>query len=441
MACERAARLLIGTGKVRSAEGYLRGAHGMYQRWGARRKVEQMENEFPFLLTFSTRPNSAENSRISDLDLASVMRASREISGEMLLDQLLQKTLAILLQNAGAQWGCIIVRENGQSMVEASILPDEPPKSDVLPGHLVLSDPQGNDVALPVSVISQVFKTDRPVVLNNARTDSAFTHDPYVVNLKPRSILCAPIKRDRFEAAVYMENNLADGVFTEARVELISLLAAQASVAIENARLYEQVQDYTYLLEDKVAERTAELEALNEELQRLADRDGLTGVANRRLSDAYLQETWLRLRRQRQPLSVVMLDVDHFKVFNDNYGHQQGDICLIAVAGALKNEMNRSSDVVARYGGEEFILILPNTDTEGAVQVGENARLAVEALGITHEHSSTGSHVTVSAGCASTVPSQESSIEELVYRADQALYQAKQRGRNRVQVARAVTTE
>ncbi|MBP0049871.1 diguanylate cyclase [Marinobacterium sp. AK62] len=433
-ALERAARYLIEQGKQRSAEGYLRGAHGVYNRWGAHRKVEQLETEFPVLKQWNQTPSS-ETGHLANLDLASVMKASREISGEMVLDQLLQKTLTILLENAGGQWGCLVVRSEGQYSVEASTLPDADLLPDALPGHSVLKDTQGDDIALPMSLITQVFQRNEAIVLHDASAEGPFLHDPYTVHMRPRSVLCVPIIRERFEAAVYMENNLADSVFTEARVELIRLLAAQASVAIENARLYTQVQDYSHRLEDKVAERTAELETLNKELQRLADRDGLTGVANRRSGDAYLQDTWLRLRREGKPLSVIMLDVDHFKGFNDHYGHQLGDDCLIQVAQALEAQLQRSTDLVVRYGGEEFMLILPNTDTDGALQVAENVRLGVQALGVAHEQSSTAEEVTVSVGCATCIPDDHGTTEQLVYAADQALYKAKQSGRNRVKAA------
>lgn len=186
--------------------------------------------------------------------------------------------------------------------VEAIIRPEQPSPQVEIPTHSTLSDRQGKALALPMSVISQVFQRGEAVVLHDAMADGPFVNDPYTIHLHPRSVLCVPIiVRERFEAAVYMENNLTDAVFTDDRVELIQLLSAQAAVAIENARLYTQVQDHSRLLEEKVVERTAELEELNEELQRLADRDGLTGVANRRSGDAYLKDTWLRLRRQPQP--------------------------------------------------------------------------------------------------------------------------------------------
>lgn len=434
-ALERAARHLLALGKQRSAEGYLRGAHGVYNRWGAQRKVEQLEDEFPVLREWSQAQLNNPSSPLSSLDIASVMKASREISGEIVLDQLLQKTLAILLENAGGQWGCLIVRSGSELVVEAAIQPDQRQPPAELPEHSTLSDKQGNTLALPMSVISQVFQRGQAVFLQDATADGPFVNDPYTVHLQPRSVLCVPIMRERFEAAVYMENNLTDAVFTDARVELIQLLAAQAAVAIENARLYTQIQDYSRTLEEKVVERTAELEKLNEELQRLADRDGLTGVANRRSGDAYLKDNWLRLRRQQQPLSVVMLDVDHFKPFNDNYGHQMGDDCLIRIAQTLQAQMQRSTDMVARYGGEEFMMILPNTESDGARQVAENARLAIEALGIRHDHSPTWDRVTVSVGFATVVPDEKGTLEELVFSADGALYKAKQGGRNRIHAA------
>lgn len=434
-ACERAARHLLAQGRKRSAEGYLRGAHGLYNRWGAQRKVDQMEEDYPVLREWRQIQTSQLGNQPNDLDLASVMKASREISGEMVLDQLLQKTMDILLENAGGQWGCLIVRTKGRLVVEA-VIPPKPgrPPADI-PEHSTLQDHQGNRIALPMSVISQVFQRDEAVVLADASVSGPFINDPYTVHLQPRSVLCVPIMWERLEVAVYMENNLADSVFTEDRVELIRLLAAQASVAIENARLYTQIQNYSRTLEDKVTERTAELEALNAELQRLADRDGLTDVANRRSGDAYLQESWLRLRREHHPLSVIMLDVDHFKQFNDTYGHQMGDECLICVASTLQDQMQRSTDMVVRYGGEEFMLILPNTDHDGAMKVAENARLAVQGLDTNTDQSGICAPITVSVGYATTIPDEETSAEELVYAADQALYQAKEGGRNRVRVA------
>lgn len=435
-ACERAARHLLSLGQRRSAEGYLRGAHRIYDRWGAQRKVTIMEQEFPVLLELAAGVNvAASRAGVGDLDMASVMKASREISGEIVLDQLLKTTMGILLENAGGQWGCLVVRREGHLIMEAAKLPTDGLPTDGLPAHSLVLATDGTKVPLPVTLISQVLHNGEAVVLHDAAGEGQFVQDPYILKFLPTSVFCVPIRRERFEGALYMENNLASGVFTEDRLEVIRLLTAQASVAIENARLYEQVQDYSRTLEDKVAERTDRLEQLNQELQSLANRDGLTGVANRRRGDAYLTEVWARLRRNSEPLSVIMLDVDHFKAFNDNYGHQAGDDCLVAVAEAVQAQLLRSSDMIARYGGEEFMLILPDTDYSGAAQVAEKVRCAVETLAIAHTHSSAGIVVTVSAGTATQVPDAGGSAEHLLREADIALYQAKGAGRNQIHSA------
>jgi diguanylate cyclase (GGDEF)-like protein len=366
------------------------------------------------------------------------MKASREISGEIVLDRLLKTTMGILLENAGGQWGCLVVRREERLVAEAAKLPADGLSTVDVPNHSLISDHNGGQVPLPVTLISQVLHSGEAVVLRDAAREGQFVQDPYVLRFRPASVLCVPIRRERFEGALYMENNLASGVFTEERVEVIRLLAAQAAVAIENARLYEQVQDHSRTLEEKVAERTARLEQLNQELQGLAERDGLTGVANRRKGDAYLSEVWTRLRREQQPLSVIMLDVDHFKAYNDNYGHQAGDDCLVAVAETVNAQLQRPADVVARYGGEEFMLILPDTDRDGVVRLGEKIRRAVEALAIAHAHSSVGSVVTVSAGTATMVPEAKEGTEQLLREADIALYRAKRMGRNQVHSEPAV---
>lgn len=389
MACERAARYLLSRDRKRSAEGYLNTAYRLYERWGAKRKVQQLLQEFPELHQLTpTQPGHAEQVQFSNLDLASVMKASREISGEIVLERLLQRSMQILLENAGGQWGCLLVRHEDRWQVAAIEPADTRHHCSNLPAHSMITDTNGQRLPLPISLISEVQHTGQAVILDDASRSGQFTQDPYIRAFTPSSVLCLPIRRERFQGVLYMENNLSAAVFTAERTEVIRLLAAQASVAIENARLYEQVQDYSHTLEQKVAERTAQLEQLNHELQGLVDRDGLTGVANRRCSDTYLEQVWGRLRREQQPLSILMLDVDHFKPYNDNYGHQAGDDCLIAVARAIEAQIQRPADLVARYGGEEFVLILPDTDVSGSSIVARKVLTAVESLGIPHQYSS-----------------------------------------------------
>ncbi|MBP7394052.1 MAG: diguanylate cyclase [Zoogloea sp.] len=181
---------------------------------------------------------------------------------------------------------------------------------------------------------------------------------------------------------------------------------------------------------------TRKLDDANQELTRLSSLDGLTGISNRRQFDETLLREWRRLGRQGRPLSMLLCDVDYFKQFNDGYGHQVGDECLKAVARTLKDTLRRPADLVARYGGEEFAVILPDTEITGALQVAEAMRSAVEGLSITHSYSKGGNVVTISIGVASTTPSRTGSDSSvLLKRADDALYQAKQAGRNRIAAA------
>jgi diguanylate cyclase (GGDEF)-like protein len=166
-------------------------------------------------------------------------------------------------------------------------------------------------------------------------------------------------------------------------------------------------------------------------LQELANHDGLTGIANRRSFDETLKAEWRRTMRDLQSLSLLMVDVDHFKKYNDRYGHIAGDECLKQVAHAMSNQMQRGSDLVARYGGEEFSVILPNSTLAGAVVVAERIRSAIAAMKLPFEGSELG-FVTVSIGAASVMTSPIIDSWQLVSTADAALYDAKRSGRNRI---------
>ena len=188
-------------------------------------------------------------------------------------------------------------------------------------------------------------------------------------------------------------------------------------------------------LELRVAERTRALAQANGELERMATLDGLTHIANRRRFDAVMQQEWRRCLRERCPLALLMLDVDEFKAYNDEYGHQAGDEVLIRIAAASDEQMKRSTDTAARYGGEEFAVVLPNTDVEGAQRVAEAIAERVRALAIPHRRATAAPIVTVSIGVAALVPDSRQGPEHLIAAADQALYAAKRAGRNRIVVA------
>jgi diguanylate cyclase (GGDEF)-like protein len=169
-----------------------------------------------------------------------------------------------------------------------------------------------------------------------------------------------------------------------------------------------------------------------EHMEKISSLDELTGIPNRRQLNNILKSEWQRAIRNRAELSLLMIDVDHFKKFNDHYGHIAGDECLINVAKALQKACYRPGDFVARYGGEEFTVILPESNRAGAQHLAERLRAAVEALNISHKNSEVSHHVTISIGGASVLPSLGQNHDILVLAADNALYQAKNTGRNRV---------
>lgn len=193
-------------------------------------------------------------------------------------------------------------------------------------------------------------------------------------------------------------------------------------------------------LEKVVELRTAELKSANLALERLAAMDSLTGLANHRTFHEDLDKEWRRCLRLKSPLSLIFIDIDHFKPYNDAYGHQEGDECLRRVAGAIASQVRRPTDITARYGGEEFAVILADTSKEGARHVAEAQRLAVENLAIPHGSSPVSPFVTVSLGVATALPCNGGTAEALLGRADAALYRAKAAGRNQVVVAQEPDT-
>jgi len=196
----------------------------------------------------------------------------------------------------------------------------------------------------------------------------------------------------------------------------------------------ERLQERNRELEILVEARTSALEDAKKRLEALSNTDGLTGIANRRAFDGMLVQEWKRGQRAGTPLALIMLDVDHFKKFNDRYGHPAGDRCLQALARALAQAGRRAGELAVRYGGEEFVMLLPNADGHDALETAYHIQQGVWALALPHAETPAGI-VTVSLGVASVVPSAQLIPDDLVQRADSALYRAKQAGRNCVRVA------
>lgn len=234
-------------------------------------------------------------------------------------------------------------------------------------------------------------------------------------------------KRVIYFTAEYMRS-----IITQSLIGLIALILLIASYFINK---YRKLSDK---LKTDVAKRTEELRKSNElllkanaELETISLTDQLTGIANRRGFVETYQKAWEMSKTKKQPIALIMIDVDHFKSFNDTYGHLAGDQCLIKVAKTLKMTESKTESFVSRYGGEEFIVMLLNTTEADAAVIAEEIRKKVEGLEI--ENEKTNSVITISLGVASTIPSDDMHPDELINQADSVLYQAKKDGRNKVQ--------
>ncbi|MDH5784323.1 MAG: diguanylate cyclase [Chromatiales bacterium] len=203
-------------------------------------------------------------------------------------------------------------------------------------------------------------------------------------------------------------------------------------VIYSNRDEFGQLSTSINTLLDTIQSKTDSLNDLNDELLRLSLHDPLTGIANRRMFDQEFAKEWNRHRRDKSSLSVIMCDIDYFKKYNDTYGHQQGDDCIIQVANILKSSLNRASDIVARYGGEEFVILMIDANIQDGKQLAEKILHNLSTANIEHKGSSISEHITMSFGVASLVPDASGSTDILLRHADKALYSAKQNGRNQI---------
>ncbi|OKH40593.1 serine/threonine protein kinase [[Phormidium ambiguum] IAM M-71] len=300
LASELAAKFYLSWGKEAIAQLYFQKAHYAYQVWGAQAKVEHLETKYPqFLVTSVKSGTNIKNPQITthhsehdkNLDLATVMKAAQALSGEIILNNLLTSLMQILLENAGAETGVLILEKNEQLFIEAT--------GNVNQNIITVqqSIPVATNQFLPLSIINYVRQTQENIVLSDATREGIFTTDNYIVNQQPKSVLCTPIvHQGKLIGILYLENNLTTGAFNTERVEVLQLLSSQAAISIENARLYqdlatantdlkqshEQLEDYSKTLELKVEERTLQLKQEVRDRQRAEE---IAQSANRAKSE------------------------------------------------------------------------------------------------------------------------------------------------------------
>ncbi len=428
-----------------------------YQLWEAEGKVNALTRQYPHVFNgrtllppsvgasgwqpSTTLPGDELGYQNRKLDLDVLLEASRSISSEIVLDKLLAQILKEVMEISGAQMAMLLFPEDsgnfkiqGISHVPQYLSDDD---TDVKDNSIVFvnDEKQYPQYRYPDSVIQYVKQTKSRLLFDDAVREQGFAKDSVIQERSLRSIFALPVMhQSKIIAVLYLENSLTPAAFNESHAEIINVLCAQAAISLENARLYQKLEDYSHTLEAQVAERTKRLSQLNQKLVEMVHVDGLTQIANRRRFDDYSRRAWKHCRRSRLPLTIIMSDIDFFKKYNDYYGHQAGDECLKTVAQAMQSKMRRPFDLLARYGGEEFIIILPETDEQGGFHIAGELLRSVEGLGISNKLSEVKNKdvVTISAGLTTTIPNDTSDVEKLIGKADMALYQAKSRGRNTI---------
>jgi diguanylate cyclase (GGDEF)-like protein len=355
--------------------------------------------------------------------LEKLLDISRKMAENRLLDPLLEYAMNVALELFGAEYGYLVLLCNGDTL-DFRIRQDRNGKE--------LDEPEEQ---ISHTIFEEVIKNNKSVVIANASTDPNYQSAESVTELKLRSVMCVPlIARGKTLGAIYIENRSEENLFTEECLKPLEIFAAQAAISIENAILNDE-------LETRVEERTAELARINvllraeieerkrveKQLHQLATTDPLTGALNRRHFFNLTEQEFDRSQRYDRQISIILIDVDHFKETNDKYGHVAGDQLLQTIADRFLKNL-RQMDLFGRYGGDEFVILLPETDLE-------QAKMAAERLHqIVTENSVNTSRgmipLRLSMGVASLNNTDD--MEKLLIKADQALYTAKEAGRNQI---------
>lgn len=416
---EYAAEFHLRHGRDETGQALLASALRMWERWGARRRAEALIATRPDLGRDRAAPNRQAHHE-HDVDRTTLVRAAAMLGAESTRSGLVGQVVELMGQLGGAtDLLFLVLDEDARWHLEGGRLDGSP----VLPTPL---DEAAVTGMVPMRLFRLVTRTERVVVSDDAVADPRLADDPHLNGLERCSIIGLPVAvQGAVRAVLILEHRGARGAFDGERVDSISLLGAQLAISLQNIRVHET-------LERTVADRTRLLAQANARLEALSQTDGLTGVSNRRRFDEVLANEWARSRRNGRPIGLALLDVDHFKAFNDRYGHRAGDDALRSVGRTLIRHCRRAGDLAARYGGEEFAILVPDVGLTGMMALSEAVRSAVAELRVPHE-GSPHDVVTVSIGVSVMVADLTSEPGVLVGAADRALYMAKAAGRNRIE--------
>jgi histidine kinase len=445
---------LIGTFWIENKEeiigkSYIKEAYYFYMQWGAFAKANILQNKYAHIISnqqvISVHPhNSNETTRKStvmsdiSLDFLSVLKSTQAISSEIKIDKLLKVLMNTIIENAAAQNGCLILRNttNDDLYIQAIKY------SNSNNAKVMCSTPINESDDFCREIVQYVSRTMESIVVSNAYKNHEYKNNPYIQNRKIKSIICIPIiYQNKLKGIIYLENNLTSNAFNVDKLEVLKILSSQIAISIENAELYEK-------LEDKVIERTKQLELANIELKELSLHDYLTKLYNRRYVYEYIStmtESFVKAKKAQfynnqkrdvsignNVLGIFMIDIDHFKNVNDTYGHACGDELLIEITKILKS-LIREDDFIIRWGGEEFLIILNKTKIEYLETLSEKILTKVENTPMALSNGII-INKTCSIGCThmpfDTNLSDFLTLEQSINLSDYALYKAKENGRN-----------
>lgn len=345
---------------------------------------------------FNEQKTTPQQKFSSERKIITALETSRYLSSILDLDELLEKIMDKAIELLGAEKGILFLYPEDRTL---------PQELEVrVSKNVECIETDQNTFFTSRSVIKKVEREKEPLIIEDAVTDNAFKDQASVINYSLRSVLCVPIQhRNILLGVIYLDNRMISGLFNKEDLWVLELISSQAGVSIENARLYNK-----------------------------SVMDALTGIYNRAYFDNFLFHSEEESCQNNKKLSLILIDVDNFKIFNDNYGHQVGDIVLQSVAQVIKNKV-RKHDVAARYGGDEFAVILPDTEKKEAGVIGKKINMSVREHTVihkTHDGEKT-LNITVSVGVAEMTKNDRT---KLVKNADKALYRVKELGRNCVVV-------